>query len=80
MRLYKTLGLKFGPSDDKLDTMTFRTSADEMGNPPALFTGDKSINWNGFYETAGLIYLRQDQPLPFTLLGLFPQLVTQDRG
>lgn len=80
MRLYKTLGLKFGPADDKLDTMTFRTSADEMGNPPALFTGDKSINWNGYYETAGLIYLRQDQPLPFTLLGLFPQLVTQDRG
>ena len=38
------------------------------------------INWNGYYETEGKMYFRQDQPLPFTLLGLFPQLVTQDRG
>lgn len=80
MRLYKTLGLSYGPSADKLDVMTFRTSSDSMDSPPALFTGDKSINWNGYYETEGRIFLRQNQPLPFTLLGLFPQLVTQDRG
>ncbi len=80
LRLHKTLGLKFGPSDSSLDEMTFRTSADAMDSPPALFTGDKSINWNGFYETEGSMYFRQDQPLPFTLLGVFPQLVTQDRG
>jgi hypothetical protein len=80
IRLFKTLGLMFGPSSDKLDRMTFRTSADEMGNPPALFTGDKSINWNGYYEVEGIVYLRQDQPLPLTILGIMPQLVTQDRG
>lgn len=80
LRLYKTLGLKFGPNADSLDVMTFRTSADATNSPPALFTGDKSINWNGYYETEGKMYFRQDQPLPFTLLGLFPQLVTQDRG
>lgn len=80
MRLYKTLGLKFGPNASKLDILPFRTSSDEMGNPPALFTGDKSVNWNNGYETEGYIYLRQDQPLPFTLLGLYPQVVTQDRG
>lgn len=80
LRLYKTLGLKYGHDSSSLDVMTFRTSADAMNNPPALFTGDKSINWNGYYETAGTMYFRQDQPLPFTLLGLFPQLVTQDRG
>lgn len=80
LRLYKTLGLKFGPNADNLDVMTFRTSADATNSPPALFTGDKSINWNGYYETEGKMYFRQDQPLPFTLLGLFPQLVTQDRG
>ena len=78
-RLYKTLGLKHGPSFSNLDTLPFRTSADTMGNPPDLFTGDKSFNWNGGYETEGQMCFRQDQPLPFTLLGLFPQLVTQDR-
>jgi hypothetical protein len=78
-RLYKTLGLKHGPSFSTLDTLPFRTSSDAMGNPPDLFTGDKSFNWNGGYELEGQMCFRQDQPLPFTLLGLFPQLVTQDR-
>jgi hypothetical protein len=78
-RLYKTLGLKYGPSEDKLDVFTFRTSADAMNSPPALYTGDIKINWNSGYDTEGCMYFRQDQPLPFTLLGLFPQVTTQDR-
>ena len=80
MRLYETLGLQFGPDDSSLDVLPFRTSADAMGNPPALYTGDKSVNWNDGYDTEGVMYFRQSQPLPFTLLGIFPQLVTQDRG
>ena len=79
VRLYKTLGLKFGPDENGLDILPFRTSADPMGNPPALFSGDRSVNWNDGYDTDGQMYFRQDQPLPFTLLGLMPQLVTQDR-
>jgi hypothetical protein len=80
IRLYKTLGLQFGPNADGLDTMTFRTTADAMNNPPALFTGDKRVEWNGSYETEGSMYFRQEQPLPLTILGLFPQLRTEDRG
>lgn len=79
VRLYKTLGLQFGPDADNLDVLPFRTSADAMGNPPALFTGDRSVNWNAGYDTEGVMYFRQSQPLPFTLLGVMPQLVTQDR-
>lgn len=79
-RLYKTLGVKFGPNENKLDILPFRTSADEMGSPPALYTGDKSVTWNNGYETDGYMYFRQDQPLPLTIIGVFPQLVTQDRG
>jgi hypothetical protein len=79
VRLYKTLGLKFGPSSSQLDVLPFRTTADPMGSPPALFTGDKQVNWNGNYETEGVMFFRQNQPLPFTLLGVFPQVVTQDR-
>lgn len=80
IRLYKTLGMKYGPKSDSLDILPFRTAADPLGNPPELFTGDKTFNWNGYYESEGKVYFRQDQPLPFTLLGVFPQLVTQDRG
>ena len=80
VRLHKSLGLKFGPDADTLETATFRTTADPLGNPPPLFTGDFSVSWNGDYDLDGKMYFRQDQPLPFTLLGIFPQLVTQDRG
>lgn len=80
IRLYKTVGLQYGPDVDNLDALTFRTSADELDSPVSLFTGDKTFNWNGYYEKEGKMYFRQSQPLPFTLLGIFPQLVTQDRG
>lgn len=84
VRLYRSLGqIFFGPNETAVDAETdylfFRTSADLMGSPPALFTGDSEILWNGTYETDGKMYFRQSQPLPFTLLGLFPQLLTQDR-
>lgn len=79
VRLHKTLGLQFGPDEDNLDTLTFRTSADELGNPPEMYSGDKQINWNAHYDTLGQMYFRQSQALPFTLLGVFPQLHTQDR-
>lgn len=78
VRLYKTLGLQYGPDADSLDVVSFRTSADSMGSPPSLFTGDKEVNWNGGYSRDGYMYFRQDQPLPFTLLGLFPHVSTQD--
>lgn len=79
VRLYKTLGLQYGPDENNLDTLPFRTSADPLGNPPDMYTGDKLFNWNGHYDTLGQIYFRQSQALPFTLLGIFPQLHTQDR-
>lgn len=78
-RLYKTLGLDYGREDTALDSLPFRSSADAMGSPPALFTGDKSINWQPGYDTDGLMVFQQEQPLPFTLLGLFPQYATYDR-
>ena len=34
-RLYDTLGLKHGPSADRLDIIPFRSSADDMNEPPA---------------------------------------------
>lgn len=79
IRLNESLGLKVGPSFDNLDTVYFRTSADEMDTAPALFTGDKEVLWDGDYETEGQLCWRQDQPLPLHILALMPQVVTQDR-
>lgn len=79
VRLYKTVGMKHGPDASTLDTVTFRKASDDANAPVPLFTGEKSFTWNNGYDTEGVMYFRQDQPLPFTLLAIMPILVTNDR-
>ena len=38
----------------------------------------KEVEFRGNYETDGFIFVRQTQPLPFTILSLYPRLVTND--
>lgn len=78
-RLFETLGLKAGPSEDNLRAISFRKTSDPTNDSPPLFTGDKEIVWDGDYEKEGQMFFRQDQPLPFTLLAIMPHMVTQDR-
>ena len=78
VRMYETIGIEVGPNLNDMERIPFRSSADLMdeGIPP--FTGDKEIEFRGNYETDGFIYVRQTQPLPFTILSLYPRLVTND--
>jgi hypothetical protein len=43
-----------------------------------VFTGDKEVEFRGNYETDGHIFVRQTQPLPLTVLSLYPELITND--
>lgn len=79
IRLHETVGMEMGADADNLDEITFRSPSDPMNEPVPLFTGDKSETWNGDYDTSGQIYIRQSQPLPMTVVGIYPQLHTQDR-
>lgn len=77
-RLLDTGGLKVGPNASRLDEIEFRTPADPMDAPPPLFTGDKLVAWPSSYETEARIYVANDKPTPLTLVGIYPQVVTQD--
>jgi hypothetical protein len=44
-----------------------------------MFTGDKDIEFDGDYDTDGFIVVEQSQPLPMTLLAIYPRLQTFDR-
>ena len=78
LRLFQTLGLKYGPSSEKLDTLTFRKTSDKMGvAPPYLDDDTRELLWNEGYTKAGRMYFRQDQPLPMTILGIMPVLDVQ---
>ena len=78
VRMFETIGVEVGPDLNNLERIPFRSSADLMdeGIPP--FTGDKEVEFRGNYETDGFIFVRQTQPLPFTILSLYPRLTTND--
>jgi hypothetical protein len=78
IRLYESVGVEVGESLDNMERIPFRTSADPMdqGIPP--FTGDKAVEFRGNYDTDGFIFVRQTQPLPLTILSLYPELQTND--
>jgi hypothetical protein len=78
VRLLETLGGEMGPSDGELDELLFRSAADPMDNAPPLFTGDKTIQWPGGYETDGYIWYVNNQPMPVTIVALMPKVNTQD--
>jgi hypothetical protein len=64
VRLVNTLGINING-----DQMPFRTSADLMNAPPALFTGDKKV-MNLGYDKDGFIEIKQEQPLDMHVVAI----------
>jgi hypothetical protein len=77
-RLYESIGIEVGPDLNNMERIPFRSSADAMDTGVTVFTGDKEIEFRGNYETDGFIFVRQTQPLPLTILSLYPKLQTND--
>jgi len=78
LRLFETVGVEVGPDLDNLERIPFRSSANPMNEGIAPFTGDKEVEFRGNYDTDGFIVIRQTQPLPLTVLSVYPRLVTND--
>ena len=78
LRLYESIGVEVGPDLSNMERIPFRSSANPMNSGISVFTGDKDIEFRGNYETDGFIFVRQNQPLPLTILSLYPKLQTND--
>jgi hypothetical protein len=78
LRLYRTVGLEVGPAAADVDRIYFRDSSMSMDQAVPLFTGDKTVEFPGGFEDDDRIYVRQTQPLPMTILALYPRLNTFD--
>ena len=78
IRLYESIGVEVGPDLNNMERIPFRSSSDEMDEGVNVFTGDKEVEFRGNYETDGFIVIRQTQPLPLTILSLYPKLQTND--
>lgn len=75
-RFLDTVGAKIGPTESNLKSIDFGQST-TVKTP--LFTGDKTIEFHGDYETDGFVVIKQDEPLPMTVLAIMPLLQTFDR-
>jgi hypothetical protein len=78
LRFYKTSGGEIGVRG-KTDIIKFRKSSDPMNQPVPLFTGDKLIPFPDGYNREAEIYLKQEQPLPMSILAVMPKLEVFDR-
>lgn len=78
-RLLDSLGFTAGRDFNNLNPQIARTTADSLGAPPPLFTGDDSEIWEGDYSTDDTICYEWTQPYPGTLLAIMPQQHTMDR-
>ena len=78
VRLYESIGVEVGPNLSNMEAIPFRSSAALMDTAIPVYTGDKEIEFRGNYESDGFIFVRQTQPLPLTILSLYPDLTTND--
>ena len=75
LRLYKTLGFLIG-GDGEVEEQSFRTASNVMNAPPALFSGDRKVAFCGKWNRVSSVRIVQNQPLPLTVLGIFPVVST----
>ena len=66
--------LKFGPDADNLQEKDFRVVSDPMDAAAPLFTGEKFVEFPGNWTRDARVVIESDDPAPFTLLALAPEI------
>jgi hypothetical protein len=77
IRFYRSLGCTFGDGTTS-QVIPFRDSSMDMNAPPTLFTGDKEVIFPAGHRKNRYIEIKQTQPLPFHLLGIFPRTTVSE--
>lgn len=70
VRYTDTSLFKIGPSFDKLSPNRSRAVSDPFDSPPALKTAETRVGIAGSWGTDGSVCVRQDEPLPLTVLAM----------
>lgn len=79
VQLFETLGGEYGRGSNprNWEPLIFESAADLTDYPPALFTGVRTLALPGSApDDLPTLRFRQEQPLPFTLLALYPRTWT----
>ena len=77
-RFLDTVGAELGPDTSNLDRLPFRDSSMAMDTAVPLFNGDKEIFFPSGYENDAQVVIRQNQPLPMTIVAIMRRSNTFD--
>jgi hypothetical protein len=78
VRFLDTLGGKIGRYGSTLDELSLRNPATPMDQAPPISSGDTQVDFGGDYDRDALIEIRQEQPLPMTVVAIMPRLRTYE--
>ena len=78
VRFLDTVGAEVGPDEDTLDRIPFRDSSMDMDDAVPMFDGDKEISYPARYDNDARVMVRQNQPLPMTVLAIMRRSNTYD--
>ena len=78
IRLLASVGVEIGSDLNNMERIPFRSSANPMDVAIPPFSGDKQVEFRGDFETDGYIYVRQTQPLPINIIGIYPRVTTNE--
>ncbi len=70
LRFYDTHGAQISADGTTFDTVHFPL----VDNEVTLFTGNKDVSFPGSFDLDAKIHIRQNLPLPFTLLSIMPDV------
>lgn len=76
MRVSQSSAVKAGPTFDRLREYPVRAVADPYGSPPALRDGELSLSIDPSWNQDAAICVRQDLPLPLTVLSMTLEVQT----
>lgn len=70
--------LSFGPTPDALEARDFREVSDPMDSAAHLFTGERYYEFSGGWDNDVRVIFESDDPVPFCLLAMAPEITTND--
>lgn len=77
-RLHESLGGRAGPEGYE-QQFERRTPAMAMDQAPPTLTGDYELPYDEGYNTDARVRVACDQPLPFTLVAIYPRISVEDK-
>ena len=78
VRFFRTVNALVGGDVGTLDRIPFRSGADAMDTAIPLFDGDKEIEFPTGFDQDAFVVVRQDLPLPMTVIACFARVQTFD--